>query len=93
MTDDYFAPVTQDLQQLLAFDDLFLTGDADSTALDDYLAERDSGSCVVFIDTSAYWSSGFDPERTITDLLASTEYTEADPLYENGLSVVYLLTK
>ena len=47
----------------------------------------------MFIDTSAYWSSGFDPERTITDLLASTEYTEADPLYENGLSVVYLLTK
>ena len=91
MTDDYFAPVTQDLLQLLAFDDVFLTGDAESPALDAYLAARGGDSCVVFIDVSPFWSSGFDAEETLSALLASTEYSSSELLYENELSVAYLL--
>ena len=93
MTDDYFAPVTQDLLQLLAFDDVFLTGDAESPALDAYLAARGGDSCVVFIDVSPFWSSGFDAEETLSALLASTEYSSSALLYENELSVAYLLQK
>ena len=93
MTDDYFAPVTQDLLQLLAFDDVFLTGDADSPALDAYLAARGSDSCVVFIDVSPFWSSGFDAGTMLPALLESTEYRSSELLYENELSVTYLLRK
>ncbi len=93
MTDDYFAPVTQDLLQLLSFDDLFLTGEPESPALAAYLAERESGSCVVFIDVSEFWSSGFDPEEMLPRLLGSTEYTASELLYENELSATYVLTK
>ena len=93
MTDDYFAPVTQDLLQLLAFDDVFLTGDPDSAALDAYLGARESESCVVYIDVSPFWSSGFDPDEMLPALLESTEYESSSLLYENELSATYLLTK
>ena len=93
MTDDYFAPVTQDLLQLLAFDDVFLTGDADSEALDGYLADKASDHCVVYIDVSPFWSSGFVPEEMLPALIESTDYGSAEPLYENELSAAYLLSK
>ena len=93
MTDNYFPPVTQDLIQLLYFDDVFFTGDPDSPALDRYLEAADAEECVVYIDISVFWSSGFDPEVMVPELLASTDYTEAALLYANGLSRTYLLTR
>ncbi len=93
LTDNYFPPVTQDLLQLLAFDDFFLTGDPDSPALDRYLEAADADECVVYIDVSVFWSSGFDPEEMLPALLASTDYTDSALLYANGLSETYLLTK
>ncbi len=93
LTDDYFAPVTQDLLQLLQFDDLFLTGEPECAALREYLAARESDSCVVFIDVSKFWSSGFEPEEMLPRLLDSTAYTASSVLYENELSVTCLLTK
>ena len=89
----YFAPLTQDLGELLYFEDVFVTENPDSPALDAYLAERPGDECVVYIDVSAYWSSGFDPEEMLPALIASTDYTDWELLYENGLSVAYLLRK
>lgn len=89
----YFYPPTQDLGELIVFEDFFVTQDPDSSALDDYLAERPSEECVVFIDVSAFWASGFDPEEVLPELTASTEYSRWELLYENGLSVTYLLRK
>jgi 4-amino-4-deoxy-L-arabinose transferase-like glycosyltransferase len=90
---EYSYPLTQDLGELLYFQDFFVTGDPDAPALDAYLAARPSDACVVYIDVSEAWSSGFDPEEMLPALLASTEYTESELLYENGLSVAYLLRK
>ena len=92
LTGTFITP-TQDLGELLAFEDFFLTEDPDSPALDRYLAERPSEECVVYVDTSVFWSSGFDPEVMIPALLASTDFTQAEPLYENNLSAAYLLRK
>ena len=89
----FISPPTQDLGELLAFEDVFVTADPDSPALDDYLAERESDSCVVFIDVSKTWASGFEPEDVLPALLATTDYRSFEPLYENGLSVTYLLRK
>ena len=71
----------------------FVTENPDSPALDAYLAERPGDECVVYIDVSAYWSSGFEPEEMLPALIASTDYTDWELLYENGLSVAYLLRK
>lgn len=93
MTDDYFAPVTQDLLQLMYFDSFFMTGDPDSEKLDHYLASfGDAKECVVYIDVSAFWSSGFVPEEMLPRLIASTGFTDYALLYANQLSVTYLLT-
>ena len=89
----FIAPPTQDLGELLYFDDFLVTADPDSPALDRYLADRPSEECVVYIDVSAFWSSGFDPEEILPALTAGTDYTDWELLYENGLSVTYLLRK
>ena len=90
---EYSYPPTQDLGELLAFEDVLFTGDPDSPAVDDYLAARQSRECVVYIDVSKEWASGFDPEKMLPELTASTDYTDWELLYENGLSVAYLLRK
>ena len=93
LTDGYFAPLTQDLLQLMRFEDFFVTGEPDSEALDAYLSARDGVSCVVYIDRSEFWSSGYDPQEMLPRLLASTDYTSWEPLYENELSAAFLLTE
>ena len=90
---EYSYPPTQDLGELLVFEDVLFTGDPDSPAVDDYLAARQSRECVVYIDVSKEWASGFDPEKMLPELTASTDYTDWELLYENGLSVAYLLRK
>ena len=89
----HVAPLTQDLGELLIFPDFFVTEDPDSPALDAYLARRGGDECVVYIDVNKFWSSGFEPEKMLPALLASTDFTEYELLYENGLSVAYLLRK
>ena len=94
LTDNYSAPVTQDLEQLLFFRDLLVTNDPDSPALDRYL--EDAGypdECVVYLDVSAFWGSGYDPDLMLPALLDSTEYNSWQPLYVNQLSATYLLSK
>lgn len=94
LDDNYFAPITEDIQQLLYFDDVFVTADPDSAALDDYLARyADSEEAVVYVDISKFWSSGFDPEEILPRLLESTEFGAWEPLYTTGLSQTFLLTK
>ena len=82
-----------DLGELLAFEDLLVTEDPASPAVDAYLAARPSEECVVFIDVSKAWSSGFEPEEMLPALVADTVYSDYTLLYENGLSVTYLLRK
>lgn len=94
LDDNYFAPLTEDIQQLLIFDEVFVTADPASPALRDYLAGfPDTREAVAYIDVSTFWSSGFDPEVVLPELLDTTGFTEAQPLYTTGLSETYLLTK
>ncbi len=94
LDDNYFAPLTEDIQQLLYFDEVFVTADPDSAALDEYLARyADSDEAVVYVDISKFWSSGFEPEEMLPRLLESTEYSAWEPLYTTGLSQTFLLTK
>ena len=94
LSDNYSAPVTQDLGQLLIFRDLLVINDPDSPAVDRYLEDAGyPGECVVYIDVSAFWSSGYDPEEVLPALVDSTEYTRWELLYENQLSATYVLQK
>ncbi len=90
---EYSYPITQDLGQLLTFDDFLVTADPESPALQKYLAGRSSPACVVYIDISETWSSGFKPEEMLPRLIAATDYTRWEELYQNGLSSTYVLRK
>lgn len=96
-TDGYFSPLTQDLLQLKQFDDFLVINSTASPALEDYTG--DSESIVLFIDTGAFWSSGFDAETVLNDFAQHTPYTAAELLYEydfegsGGLSATYVLTR
>ncbi len=85
--------MTQDLAQLIRFDDVFVANDPASEALANYIAEKNSDTLVVYIDTNEFWSSGFDPEDILPELERTTGYTDAQLLYSYELSKTYLLTR
>ncbi len=89
----YFAPVTQDMLQLMQFEDVYVTERPDSEGLLNYLAEKKADECVVFIDVSPDWGSGFRPEEVLDELMDETDYVSSEPLYAYALSTVWLLKK
>lgn len=91
--DNRKAAMTQDLVQLIRFEDVFVANDAGSEKLKEYLAEKDSDTLVVYIDTNKFWSSGFDPETVLPMLEAATGYGNAQMLYSYELSKTYLLSR
>ncbi len=91
--DNYNGVVTQDLLQLVQYDDVCFANDPDSSFLGSYLAEKDSDTAVVFVDISAAWGSGYDPDVILSGLFKVTDYTSAERLYQYGLSDTYILSK
>ena len=90
-TDNYFAPLTQDVLQLLHFKDFYVTDENGYLDMLDYL--EGSEQFVAYVDISEYWSSGYDPEEIIGNIRENTEYTQAELLYQNGLSATYVIAK
>lgn len=90
---DRKAAVTQDIMQLVRFEDVFMTDDPRSEKLLEYIADKNSDSLVVYIDVNKIWSSGFQSEDFLPLLEAETEYKNVQPLYQYGLSETYLLTR
>ena len=89
----YYAPVTQDMLQLMQFETVYVTEDPASAGLQRYLRNADSPECVVYIDVSGFWGSGFDPDEMLPALMRETGYTEAEHLYQYALSDTYLLRR
>ena len=90
-TEDHFEPITQDLLQMLAFDEFFVTEDDRIDNALRYIGDADEA--VVFIDISVFWSSGYDHEALSEKLLLASDFDKADVLYQNGLSITYLFSK
>ena len=89
----YYAAPTQDMLQLMAFDDVYVTENPASEGLAAYLDGKPENECVVYIDVDSMWGSGFDSDEVLGELLAETDYTSAESLYRYALSDTYLLTK
>ena len=89
----YYAAPTQDMLQLMAFENVYVTENPESGGLIAYLDENSDDECVVYIDVDSMWGSGFDSDAVLEELLAETDYNSAEPLYRYALSDTYLLTK
>lgn len=90
-SEDHFEPITQDLLQLLTFDEFYVNEDDSVDKALGYIGDADKA--VVYIDISVFWSSGYDAEALKEEILAASDFETADVLYQNGLSATYLLSK
>ena len=90
---EYYAGPTQDMLQLMAFDEVYVAGDPESPALAEYLERENADELVVYIDIDSMWGSGFDPGEMLEELEAATGYAEEEHLYQYALSDTYLLRR
>ena len=91
LSDNHFEPITQDLLQLLNFDEFFVTDENSLANAMDYIGTADKA--VVYIDISEFWSSGYDDEAIIENIAAMSEFDSAEVLYQNGLSTTYVISR
>ena len=91
LSDNRFEAITQDLLQLMAFDDFYVSDDTELTGALDYVGGADE--FVAYVDISEFWSSGYDPDKIISALADASDYDKAELLYQNGLSATYLISK
>ena len=89
----YYAGPTQDMLQLMVFDDVHISEDPASEGTRRYLAEHDADECVVYVDVDAMWGDGFNSEAVVQELLDQTDYTASEHLYRYALSDAWLLTR
>ena len=90
--DGYVSPLTQDLPQLLQFEEVFVANDPTSPDLQAYLnAHPDAQQLVVYIDIDPFWSSGFESAPLLMEL--APHWTVPEPLYIYGSSEAYVLTR
>ena len=89
----FYAGPTQDMLQLMTFENVYITEDPESDGLAAYLDNNPDDECVVYIDVDSMWGSGFDSNEVLKELLAETDYTSAESLYRYALSDTYLLKK
>ena len=90
-SDNHFEPLTEDLIQLLTFDEVYVTDDQDLAPMLDYVGDADE--VVVYIDTSVFWSSGYDADEILGRIRAETDYKQAEELFTTGLSTTYVISK
>ena len=90
---EYYAGVTQDMLQLMVFDEVFVTDDPASQALESYLKQKDCEELVVYIDIDSMWGSGFVPDVVLDELEETIGYAKSEHLYQYALSDTYLLRR
>ena len=91
LSDNKHPAITQDIIQLMEYDEFFVTDDPASDALEEYLSASDAGEIVVYIDIGDTMCSGYDAEEMLLLMAENTGYSMKEHLYNAGLSDVYLL--
>lgn len=91
--DNYNAPLTSDLIQIMKFDEIYVSNDTGSAKMLRYIENKNTENMVVYIDVSEFWSSGYDSGKILDDLIKNTEYNSYTELYKKGLSETYVLKK
>ena len=53
----------------------------------------DAERVVVYIDVSRFWSSGYDADALLARIKAETPYQNAEPLFTEGLTTTYVISR
>ena len=91
LSENHFEPITQDLLQLLNFDEFYVTDENSIDNAMDYIGNADKA--IVYIDISEFWSSGYDDGAIIENIAAISDFDKAEVLYQNGLSTTYVISR
>lgn len=85
--DNYVAPITNDMLQLIHYKDVFIANDASSDKLHAYLENHsENESVIVYVDNgiSEIWSSRYDEKEVLQSFEVATGYENAQELYEGA---------
>ena len=88
---DAFMPLTEDLIQLLRFPEVYVTDQQSLEPMKSYIGDADEA--IGYIDTSKFWSSGYDAEVLLARIATETDYKQAEPLFVTGLTETYVIRK
>ena len=91
LSDNKHPAITQDIIQLMEYDEFFVTDHPSSDALEDYLSAQGAEEIVVYIDIGDTMCSGYDAEQMLSLMAENTGYSLTEHLYNAGLADVYLL--
>jgi hypothetical protein len=86
-----FMPLTEDLIQLKIFPEVYVTDQESLAPMLKYLGDADEA--VVYIDTSVFWSSGYDADALLKRIADETAYHKAEELFTTGLTTTYLISR
>ena len=86
-----FMPLTEDLIQLKIFPEVYVTDQESLDPMLQYVGDADEA--VVYIDTSVFWSSGYDADALLKRIADETAYHKAEELFTTGLTTTYLISR
>ncbi len=87
-TSDMAAPLSQDLLQLISFEEIYVDDGNNFNNVTEYT--NDAEKMVVYI---SIYKSDYKPEQLLSDFCEHSGYTECEKLYTYGLSKAYLVSK
>ena len=76
---------------MLSFEEFYVIDENSPDKAAGYIG--DAKHAVIYIDISEFWSSGYDDEAVLQRLYQQLPYDSAQLLYQNGLSVTYLISR
>ena len=88
---NYSAPLTADILQLMKFEDFFVTDDASSGKLKEYIGN--SEQFVLYITNSWYWAKTAPPWIALSSVEEETGFSNDCLLFEGDMSLTYLMSK
>ena len=86
-----FEPMTEDLIQLMIFPEIYVTDQKSLEPMLDYVG--DAEKVVVYIDTSVFWSSGYDADALLARIASESPYKHAETLFTEGLTTTYVISR
>ena len=91
---NYSSPVTENLIQLMLFNSFIVVNDVNSKFMREYIQENQKNEKVIlYVDKNRFFSSGYDSEETLANIMKTSEYKNYEYLYSNYSVDVYVLNK
>lgn len=88
--DNYSGPLTQDLFELMSFEEVYVSDNFLDEGTMEYLQKHHTDDGIIlYIDTDEQYNSGFDPEKVLSGIQKYTKFKNYELLFSWGFSATY----